>query len=75
VVEVIGTLQTSPNAKVSLEFFANNTSDPALAEGETFLFRTGELTDDAQGKLEFAASSTNGFVMAGQSITATATDA
>jgi titin len=75
VVEVIGTLQTSPNAKVSLEFFANNTSDPALAEGETFLFRTGELTADAQGKLEFAASSTNGFVMAGQSITATATDA
>jgi len=68
-----GTLNSTPNTKFRLEFFANTECDPSgYGEGETFLGFTNVTTDDS-GNVAFTVTFPD-TVPGGHFITATATD-
>ncbi|MFY9608067.1 MAG: FG-GAP-like repeat-containing protein, partial [Blastocatellia bacterium] len=68
-----GTLNSTANTTLTIQFFANSTCDPSgFGEGEQFLGSTQVTTDvSCNASFSFLADS----VAPGQSITATATDA
>jgi CSLREA domain-containing protein len=68
-----GTLNTTPNSSVLVEFFASATCDPSgNGEGQTFLQGFSDVTDGS-GNLAFDFAFT-GTVSPGQAVTATATN-
>lgn len=69
-----GTLNSSPNQSFDIEFFSNDAPDPTgFGEGQHFLGRVS-VTTDAAGDASFDVTLSVG-VAAGQTVTATATDA
>jgi len=70
-VEIVGTLDSLPNADYHVEFFASDTADPThFGEGQVFLGAT-DVSTDASGSASFDVTLPT---TAGPRITATATD-
>ncbi len=71
---VVGTLNSTPNAPHTLEFFASTAADPSgYGEGEVFVGST-TVTTDANGNASFTQAFTGDFSVR-RIITATTTDA
>lgn len=76
-IRIAGTLQSTPNAMFTLDFYGNTTGDPSgHGEGEV-RFGSQQVTTDADGFVRFAAafSKTNGVTIPQRFVSATATDA
>lgn len=76
-IRIAGTLQTTPNAMFTLDFYGNTTGDPSgHGEGEVW-FGSQQVTTDADGFVRFATafSKTNGVTIPQRFVSATATDA
>lgn len=76
-IRIAGTLQSTPNAMFTLDFYGNTTGDPSgHGEGEVW-FGSQQVTTDADGFVRFAAafSKTNGVTIPQRFVSATATDA
>ena len=70
---VAGTLNSTPNATFTLQFFSNASPDPTgYGEGQT-LIGTTTVSTDANGNASFSASFP-GTIPTGESVIATATD-
>ncbi len=70
---VLGTLNSTPNATFTVQFFANPTADPSgYGQGQTYLGQLTGVKTDASGNASFTFFAPVG--VAGQFVSATATD-
>lgn len=71
---ILGTLNSTPNATFTVQFFANPTADPSgYGQGQTYLGQLTGVTTDASGNATF--SFVAPVAVKGQFLSATATDA
>jgi hypothetical protein len=70
--QIAGTLNSTPNATFTLDFYANSACDPSgYGEGETYI-GSASVTTDGGGNAGFSETFT--FALAGRAVTATATN-